>query len=89
MKHNAFSLWLIAVLTLMPLVAACERQGPPKPVGTATNKHVEESPARPPKEAAGALTEAGKLPLGRAHQAEDTIQPTEDYTRKQVEQAGR
>lgn len=88
MKHSAFRLWMIAMCTLLPLVAACERQGPPKPVGTATNKHVEESPARPPKEAAEALTEAVKTPLDRAHQAEDTIQGTEDRTRKQADQAG-
>jgi hypothetical protein len=41
--------------TLIPLVAACDRESPPKPVGTATNKHVEESPVRPPKETAEAL----------------------------------
>ena len=88
MKHGAFSLWLVAVLTLIPLVAACEREGPAKPVGTATNKHVEASPARPPKAAGEALTEAVKTPLDKAQQAGDTIQGTEDRTRKQVEQAG-
>ena len=88
MKHGAFSLWLVAVLTLIPLVAACEREGPPKPVGTATNKHVEASPHRLPKEAGEALTEAVKTPLDKAQQAGDTIQGTEDRTRKHVEQAG-
>ena len=72
MKRFAFSLWLIAMAMLIPIVAACERQGPPKPVGTATNKHVEESPARPPKEAAGALPKAGKTPLDGVRHAEET-----------------
>ena len=75
----------MALLALMSHVA-CERQGPPKPVGTATNKHVEESPARPPKEAADTLTEAVKTPLDRAQQAEGVIQGAADVTKKQVEQ---
>ena len=87
MTRITIRLWLIALFTLISFVA-CEREGPPKPVGTATNKHVEESPARPPKEAADTLTEAVKTPLGRAHQAGGTIQGTADRTRKQVEQAG-
>ena len=88
MKHGGFSLWLVAVLTLIPLVAACEREGPPKPVGTATNKHVEGSTAKPPKEAAEAITGALKTPLNEAHQAEGVIQGAADVTKKQVEQAG-
>jgi hypothetical protein len=87
MKCIAIRFWMIALFTLIPLVA-CDQEGPPKPVGTTTNKHVEESPARPPKDAAEALTEAVKTPLDKARQAGDTIQGTEDRTRKQVEQAG-
>ncbi len=87
MTHPAITLWLIALLTLGALVA-CERQGPPKPIGTATNKHVEEAPAPPSRGAAAALTEAVKTPSDRAQQSGDAIQGTEARTSKQVEQAG-
>jgi len=87
MKQRGISLWMIAFLTLIPLVAACDRQGPPKPLGTATNKHVEESPAKPPREAAKAITGTFKTPLNDAHQAEGAIQGAADVTKKQVELA--
>ena len=88
MKHGGFSLWLVAVLTLIPLVAACEREGPPRPVGTATNKHVEESPPRPPKDTAEAITGAVMTPLDKASQTEDTIWGAAGRTKEQAEKAG-
>ncbi len=87
MKHSAFRPWLIAMVTLLSLVAACEREGPPKPVGTATNKHVEQSPAPPPRDAAEAITGAMKTPLEKAQQAGEVVQGAADRTSKQAEQA--
>ena len=87
MKLTAISLGvLMALLSLMSHVA-CEREGPSKPVGTATNKHVEESSARPPKEAADAITGAMKAPLDKAQQAEGVIQGAADVTKQLAEQA--
>ena len=86
MIHFRMSLTMGLLLLLM--LGACERQGPPKPVGTATNKHVEGSPAKPPKEPAEAITGALKTPLNEAHQAEGVIQGAADVTKKQVDQAG-
>ena len=86
MKQLGNSLWLIALLTLIPLVA-CERQGPPKPVGTATNKHVEQLPAPPSRDAAEAMSGAMKSPLDKAQQTGEVVQGAADRTSKQAEQA--
>ena len=31
-------------LLILIALTACEREGPPKPIGTVTNKHVEQAP---------------------------------------------
>ena len=82
MRHCAIGLGLIVLLTLI----ACEREGPPKPVGSATNKHVEQTPAMNRKSAADPITSAVKTPLDKAHAAEDTVQKAEELTRKQADQ---
>jgi hypothetical protein len=75
MRLIAIGLCLIALLML----TACEREGPPKPVGTATNKHVEQAPATSPKEAADAITGSIKTPIEKAHkEAGDTVQKAAD-----------
>ena len=59
-------LWLTAV--------GCERQSPPpKPVGAATNKHVEEAPALPSRVGTDAMIQQMKKPMDDARQAEEAI----------------
>ena len=86
MKRTMIMCRLISVLILVFFIA-CEREGPPKPVGTATNKHVEQSPTASPEGTTEAVTGAVKIPLEKAHQVESTLQGAEDVT-KHVEQAG-
>jgi hypothetical protein len=87
MKYAAitFSLPLLFTVTL----AACDREGPPKPVGSATNKHVEQSPASSPNAAADAITGAMKSPVEHARQTEGVLQGAADSTSRQAEQASR
>ena len=62
---------------------ACERQGPPpKPVGSATNKHVEESPASSNTDA---MIQNMKTPMDNARQTEDVLKGAADRTRQQSE----
>ena len=81
----------ICIVTLLMLISsvACERQESPKPIGAATNKHIEEPPGSPSKRAAETLPEAVKTPLDKAYQTEGTIQRAEELTRKQTDEAGR
>lgn len=87
MTRLALSLCGLALFALSVL-DACDREGPPRPVGTATNKHVEESPARPPTGVADTLSGAVITPLDKARQTEDTIQGAADRTKKQAENVG-
>ena len=67
-------------------VGACERQGPPKPIGSATNKHVEETPVPPSRRDADAMIEKMKTPMDDARQTEDQIKGAADRTRRQSDQ---
>jgi len=81
MTHLAISLTtgMLCILT----VAACERQGPPpKPIGAATNKHVEQAPAPPSRPDADAMIQQMKTHLEDARQTE-TLLKDADRTRRQ------
>ncbi len=69
------------------MVVACERQGPPKPIGSATNKHAEDTPVPPSRRDADAMIEKMKSPLDDARQTEDLIKGAADRTRQQSDQA--
>ncbi|BFU93368.1 MAG: hypothetical protein NTNFB02_00900 [Nitrospira sp.] len=66
---------------------ACERQGPPKPIGAATNKHVEETPAAPSRLDTDPMARKMKTPLEDARQTEDVIKGAADRTRQGSDQA--
>lgn len=74
-----------ALLILIALTA-CEREGPPKPVGTVTNKHVEQAPTPPRSDAAEVMTETIESPLDKARQTGEVLQGEADRTSKQAEQ---
>ena len=66
---------------------ACERQGPPpKPIGSATNKHVEETPALPSLLDTDAMIQKMKTHMEDAQQTEDLIKGAADRTRQQSDQ---
>ena len=74
-------------LLLLLTLGACERQGPPpKPIGAATNKHVEETPSLPSRSDAGAMIQNMKTPMKDARQTEDVLKGAADRTRQQTEQ---
>lgn len=51
---------------------ACERQGPPpKPIGSATNKHVEEAPVSPSRPDGNAMIQKMEKTTEEAQQAEN------------------
>ena len=76
----------MGILLLLPL-GACERQGPPpKPIGSATNKHVEETPAPPSRSDADAMIQNMKTPMEDARQTEDALKRAADRTRQPTEQ---
>ena len=76
------------VLWLSLVVTACERQAPPpKPIGAATNKHVEETPASPSRPDADAMIQQMKTPTENARQTEDVLKGTADRTRQQSDPA--
>jgi len=69
---------------------ACERQGPPpKPIGSATNKHVEETPASPSRLDADAMIQNMKTPMENARQTEDLLKGAADRTQQQSDQTTR
>ena len=69
---------------------ACERQGPPpKPIGSATNKHVEETPATPSRMDADTLIQNMKTPMENARQTEDLLKGAADRTQQQSDQLTR
>jgi hypothetical protein len=80
---------LMVILFAHVLLGACERQGPPKPIGSATNKHVEETPAISSRGNTNPMIEKMKPPMDDARQTEDVLKATANRTSKQVEQAGK
>ena len=71
-------------MLLLLTFAACEQQGPPpKPIGAATNKHVEETPAPPSRPDADAMIQKMKTPMEDARQTEDLLKGAADSTRQQ------
>jgi len=77
----------IGMLILFTL-GACERQSPPpKPIGSATNKHVEEAPVPPSSRDADAMIQKMKTPMDDARHTEALIKEQADRTRQQSDQA--
>jgi hypothetical protein len=70
-NQTAISLCLLLILVGFP---ACDREAPPKPIGAATNKHVEQSPAM-------------NSPLEQARQAEGVVKGSAEERDRQAEQA--
>ena len=82
-----FRMSLTMGLLLLPTLGACERQGPPpKPIGAATNKHVEETPSLPSRSDADAMIQNMKTPMEDARQTEGVFKGAADRTRQQSEQ---
>jgi hypothetical protein len=82
MTHPGTGLAMAIVLLLG--VGACERQGPPpKPIGSATNKHVQETPAAPEPMDADAMARHMKTPLENARRTEDTLTQSADRTSRE------
>lgn len=78
---------LTVALMLLLAIAACERQGPPpKPIGAATNKHVEETPAVPSRSGTEAIIQQMKTPTDDARQTEELRKGSGDRTRQQSDQ---
>jgi hypothetical protein len=74
-------------ILLMFAFASCERQGPPpKPIGSATNKHVEETPAPPSRPNADAMIQNMTTPMEDARQTEELLKAAADRTRQQSDQ---
>lgn len=66
---------------------ACEQQGPPpKPIGAATNKHVEETRPLPSRSDADAMIQNMKVPMEDARQTEDVLKGVAGRTQQQSEQ---
>jgi hypothetical protein len=84
MKHPAITVGF--PLLILIALTSCEREGPPKPIGTATNKHVEQAPTPPRSDAAEVITETIKSPLDKARQTGEVLQGEADRTSKQAEQ---
>jgi len=86
MEDNAmtpFRMTLATGIVLLLAIGACERQGPPpKPIGSATNRHVEESPATVNTDA---MMQNMKTPMDNARQTEDVLRGAADRTRQQSE----
>lgn len=84
MTHLGMRL-VIGILLLVTL-GGCERQGPPpKPIGSATNKHVEETPAPPSRPNADAMIQNMKPRMADARQTEELLKGAADRTRRQSE----
>jgi hypothetical protein len=77
----------LTTVLLLLTVGTCERPGPPpKPIGSATNKHVEEKPAGPSRRDADAMIQNMKTPMEEAGQTEHRLKEAESRTRQQGEQ---
>ena len=86
MAHPGMSV-AMGILLLLTL-EACERQGPPpKPIGSATNKHAEEAPAPSSSPDTDAMIQKMKTPIEDARQTEDLLKGAADRTRQQSDQA--
>jgi hypothetical protein len=85
MKHPAITVGF--PLLFLVALTNCEREGPPKPIGMPTNKHVEQTPTPSSSNAAEVMTDTIKAPLDKARQTEAVFQGEADRTSKQVEQA--
>ena len=73
----------IVGIALLLTLEACERQGPPpKPIGAATNKHVEEPPAAASRQNADAVIQHMKTPMEDARRTEDLLEESADRTRQ-------
>jgi len=84
MTRFAVSLTIGIVFVLS--CAACERQNPPpKPIGSATNKHVEETPASAARTDADAMIQKMKSPMEDARQTEDVLKGAADRRQQQVD----
>lgn len=73
-------------LSILLLVTswACERQGPPpKPIGSATNKHVEDTAAPAPRQDPNERIQKMKTPMDDARQTEDVLKGAADRTHQQ------
>jgi hypothetical protein len=89
MKPIAVTVWLPLVMLFTLTLPACEREAPQKPLGTATNKHVEESPASmapTTHTTAEGMTGAVKSSIEKAYEAEGALQGAAETTSKQAEQ---
>jgi len=86
MTHPGSSLWVV-ILLAFTLLGACDRQGPPKPIGAATNKHLEETPAPPSRGNTNTMIDKIKTPMDEARQTGDVIQGAADRTSQQADQA--
>jgi hypothetical protein len=83
---KSLTLGILCLLTF----GACERQGPPpKPIGSATNKHVEETPATPSRLDTDAMVQQMKTPMEDARKTEDLLKGAADRTRQQSDQTTR
>lgn len=88
MTHLGMSLAIGILLFLV--FGACERQDPPpKPIGAATNKHVEETPAPPSRPDGDAMTQEMKTPMEDARRTEDLIKGAADRTRQLSDQTNK
>ncbi|HKY72891.1 MAG TPA: hypothetical protein VJL88_13310 [Nitrospira sp.] len=81
-------LWHATVLlTLLLALEACERQGPPpKPIGSATNRHVEDTPARPSRLDADAMIRQMQTPMEDARHTEGLLKGAAGRTTRQSDQ---
>ena len=77
----------VVMLVAVAFLGGCERQGPPKPIGAATNKHVEETPAPPSRGNTNTVIDKIKTPMDEARQTGDVIQGAADRTSQQADQA--
>ena len=85
MTHLGMSLALGTLIVLS--FGSCERQSPPpKPVGSATNKHVEEAPVSPSRRDTNAMIQNMQKPMEDARHTEDAIKGAADRTRQQADQ---
>ena len=84
MTHSWMSLTMGAVLLVA--LSSCERQGPPpKPIGAATNKHVEETPAPPSRQDLDTMIQNMKTPMEDARHTEDLLRGAADRRQQQSE----
>lgn len=88
MTHLGISVCVVSLVALT-LLRGCERQGTPKPIGSATNKHVEEIPAPPSRRTADTMIEKMKTPMDDAREVESIIKGTAERTSQQTDQANR